>query len=257
VIDPRAIIDPASKIGEGVTIGPYSIIGPHVEIGEGTWVGPHVVINGHTKIGKHNRIFQFASVGEVPQDKKYANEPTRLEIGDHNVIREGVTIHLGTIQDQSLTKIGNHNLLMAYVHVAHDCIIGNHNIFANNASLAGHVHTADFVIMSGFCGVHQFCKIGAHAFIAHGSLISKDVPPFVMVTGGAETTVRGINVEGLKRRGFSPEGLRGIRQAYKIIYRQGLTVTEALEQLDILVRECKEVQPFIDFLKLSERGIVR
>ena len=257
MIDPRAIVDPAAKIAEGVTIGPYSIIGPHVEIDVGTWVGPHAVINGRTKIGKNNRIFQFASVGEVPQDKKYANEPTRLEIGDNNVIREGVTIHLGTTQDQSLTKIGNGNLFMAYVHIAHDCIVGNNNIFANNASLAGHVKTDDFVIISGFCGVHQFCKIGAHAFLAHSCLVTKDVPPFVMVTGGAETTVRGINVEGLKRRGYSAEAIRLIRQAYKIIYRQGLTVEEALIELNVLVTECKEIQPLIDFLKVAERGIVR
>ncbi len=257
MIDPRAIIDPAAKIAEGVTIGPYSIIGPHVEIDTGTWIGPHVVVNGRTKIGKNNKIFQFASVGEVPQDKKYANEPTRLEIGDNNVIREGVTIHLGTTQDVGLTKIGNNNLLMAYVHVAHDCVVGNNSIFANNASLAGHVHTADFVIISGFCGVHQFCKIGAHAFLAHACIVTKDVPPYVMVTGGAETTVRGINVEGLKRRGFSADAIRGIRNAYKIIYRQGLTVAEALQQLEPLAIDCKEIQSFIDFLKLTERGIVR
>lgn len=257
MIDPRAVIDPNAKIADGVTVSPFAVIGPHVEIGSGTWVGPHVVITGHTTIGENNQIFQFASVGEVPQDKKYAKEQTRLVIGDRNVIREGVTIHLGTTQDQGITRIGNDNLLMAYTHVAHDCVVGNHNIFANNAAIAGHVHTGDFVIISGFCGVHQFCKIGSHAFLAHASIITKDVPPYVMVTGGAETTVRGINSEGLKRRGFTVDDIRLIKQAYKLIYREGLTVAEAVVQLQSLEAECPAVKLFTDFLKASERGIVR
>lgn len=256
MIHPTAIIDPRARVGTNVDIGPYSIVGPDVEIGDGTWIGPHVVIKGPTVIGQNNKIFQFASVGEDCQDKKFKGEPTRLVIGDNNVIRESVTVHRGTVQDNSLTQIGNNNLLMAYVHVAHDCIVGNNVILANNATLAGHVHVGDAVILGGFTGVHQFCHIGAHAFAAVSSVIVKDVPPYLMVAGhNAEP--HGLNTEGLRRRGFSVETIAQLRRAYKVIYRQGLTVQAALPILEEMSGECAEVQPFVDFLKSSTRGIIR
>lgn len=257
MIDKTAIVHPSAKIAEGVEIGPYSIIGADVEIGEGTWVGPHVVIKGPTKIGKENKIYQFASIGDDPQDKKYKGERTFLEIGDRNSIRECVTIHRGTIQDQLITKIGNDNLFMAYVHVAHDCVIGNGCVFANSVAIAGHVKIADFVIMSGMCGVHQFCQVGAYSFISNASIILKDVPPYVMITGGASPTVCGLNVEGLKRHGFSPASLQSLRKAYKIIYRQGLRAVEAVEVLRSMETDCIEVKALADFLEQSERGIIR
>lgn len=256
MIHPSAIIDPSARIGANVEIGPYSIIGAHVEIGEGSWIGPHVVIKGPTVIGRNNKIFQFASVGEDCQDKKYKGEPTRLIIGDNNVIRESVTIHRGTIQDQGLTQIGNNNLLMAYVHVAHDCMLGDGIILANNTTLAGHVHVGDSVILGGFTGVHQFCHIGAHAFAAVSSVIVKDVPPYLMVAGhNAEP--HGLNTEGLRRRGFTADTITQLRRAYKVIYRQGLTVQAALPLLEEMAKEQPEIQLFVDFLKTSTRGIIR
>lgn len=256
MIHPTAIIDPKARIGSQVEIGPYSIVGPDVEIGDGSWIGPHVVVKGPTVIGRNNKIFQFASVGEDCQDKKYKGEPTRLVIGDNNIIRESVTIHRGTVQDNSLTQIGNNNLLMAYVHVAHDCMVGNNVVLANNSTLAGHVHVGDNVILGGFTGVHQFCHIGAHAFAAVSSVIVKDVPPYLMVAGhNAEP--HGLNTEGLRRRGFSAETIAQLRRAYKVIYRQGLTVQAALPLLEDMVGECAEVQAFVDFLKASTRGIIR
>ncbi|MDO8953458.1 MAG: acyl-ACP--UDP-N-acetylglucosamine O-acyltransferase [Gammaproteobacteria bacterium] len=257
MIHTTAIIHPNAKIAENVEIGAYSVIGADVEIGEGCWIGPHVVIKGPTKIGKANKIFQFASIGEDPQDKKYKDERTFLEIGDRNTFRECVTIHRGTIQDQLLTKVGNDNLFMAYVHVAHDCVIGNGCIFANSVAIAGHVKIADFVIMSGMCGVHQFCQIGAYSFISNASIILKDIPPYVMITGGVSPTVCGLNVEGLKRHGFSPASLQSLRKAYKIIYRQGLRVVEAIEGLREMEAECAEIKILADFLETSERGIIR
>lgn len=257
MIHPTAIIAPSAKIAESVEIGPFSVIGPEVEIGEGTWVGPHVVINGATKIGKQNKIFQFASVGEVSQDKKYAGERTFTEIGDRNVIREGVTIHRGTSQDRGITKIGNDNLFMAYVHIAHDCVIGNGNTFANNAGIAGHVKIGDFVGISGFCGIHQFSHIGSHSFISHASIIIKDVPPYILVVGGANATPCGINAEGLKRRGYSAAAITALKRAYKLIYRQGLRVPEAIEQLREMEAAAPEVKLLTDFLAASERGIIR
>jgi UDP-N-acetylglucosamine acyltransferase len=257
VIHNTAIIDPSAKIAANVEIGPYSVIGADVEIGEGTWIGPHVVIKGPTKIGRDNKIYQFASIGDDPQDKKYKGERTFLEIGDRNIIRECVTIHRGTIQDQLLTKIGNDNLLMAYVHVAHDCVIGNGCIFANSVAIAGHVKIDDYVIMSGLCGVHQFCQIGAYSFISNSSIVLKDVPPYVMITGGVSPTVCGLNVEGLKRHGFSPATLQCLRRAYKIIYRQGLRAVEAVTALREMEEECPEVKALADFLEKSERGIIR
>lgn len=256
MIDSRAIVDSSAKVAPDVEVGPWSIIGPDVEIGEGTVIGPHVVVRGPTRIGRHNRIFQFASIGEECQDKKYAGEPTRLEVGDHNVFREGVTVHRGTVQDQSLTRIGSHNLFMANTHVAHDCMVGDHVILANNAALAGHVHVGDHAILGGFTAVHQFCHIGAHVMCGAGSVVLKDIPAYVMATGNTATP-HGINTEGLRRRGFSPEALRTLRQAYKVIYRQRLTLEQALEQLEQMLGSCAELQLLIDSLQASTRGIIR
>lgn len=256
MIDPRAMVDPSARIAASAEIGPWTIIGPDVEIGENTWIASHVVIRGPTRIGTDNKIFQFASVGEVPQDKKYSGEKTTLEIGDHNVIREGCTINRGTVQAGGVTRIGNDNLFMASVHIAHDCIIGNQAIFANHASLAGHVLVEDFAILSGFSGVHQFCTIGAHSFIGGGSMVTKDVLPYVLVDGHDAKTC-GLNSEGLKRRGFSADTINILRRAYKIIYRNGLTVAQAVEQLNELQAECPEVGLMLDALQKSTRGIVR
>lgn len=253
MIDTTAIIDASAKIGENVHIGPYSVIGPDVEIGEGTWIGPHVVIRGPTKIGKHNKIFQFASLGEDPQDLKFKGETTYLEIGDYNTIREFCTLNRGTSQAMR-TKIGNHNLLMAYVHVAHDCEIGNYTVFANNASLAGHVTVEDHVIMSGFSGVFQFCRVGAYSFAATNSVIIKDVPPFVKVSGYFAKPY-GLNSVGLQRHGFSNETQLNIKKAYKIIYRNNLTVTQALEELQKI--QCQEVERMVAFIQNSTTGLVR
>jgi UDP-N-acetylglucosamine acyltransferase len=256
VIHQTAIIDPSARIAENVEIGPWTIIGADVEIGEGTWIGPHVVIQGPTKIGKENKIYQFASIGEDPQDKKFKGERTYLEIGDRNIIRESCTFNRGTAQDKSITKIGDDNLFMAYVHIAHDCIIGNHTVFANNASLAGHVIVDDHVILSGFSGVFQACRVGIHSFISMGSLVDKDVPPFVKVAGYAGKPF-GLNTVGMKRRGYSPDQVLMLRRAYKVIYRKGLTVKNAIEELRAMVVECPEIQMFVDFIQASERGIVR
>jgi UDP-N-acetylglucosamine acyltransferase len=255
VIHPTAIIDPSACIGENVEIGAFSIIGANVEIGENTCIGSHVVIQGPTKIGKGNKVFQFASLGAEPQDKKYRGEYTLLEIGDRNVIREFCTFNRGTTQANT-TKIGNDNLFMAYVHIAHDCFVGNNTIFANNASLAGHVVVDDFVIMSAFSGVFQFCHVGSHSFIAMQSMVEKDVPPFVKVAGYCAKPF-GLNTVGMQRRGFSKETMLFLRRAYKTIYRKGLTVKEALEQLTHMLVDCPEVQLLIDFIQGSTRGIVR
>jgi UDP-N-acetylglucosamine acyltransferase len=256
VIDKTAIIDPTARIAANVHIGPFSVIGADVEIGEGTWIGPHVVIQGPTKIGRDNKIFQFASLGAEPQDKKFKGEPTRLEIGDRNVIREFCTFNRGTAQDRSLTCIGHDNLFMAYVHIAHDCIVGNHTIFANNASLAGHVTVEDYVIFGGFSGVFQSCRVGANSFASMGAMIDKDVPPFVKVSGYYAKPY-GLNTVGLKRRGYETEKMLELRRAYKTIYRKGLTVKQALESLQEMVGRCPEVQLFIDFIRGSARGIIR
>lgn len=256
MIHPTAIIDPKAKLGANVQVGPFSYIGPDVEIGDHTKVASHVVIKGPTRIGAHNQFFQFASIGEDCQDKKYAGEPTRLEIGDHNVFRECVTVHRGTVQDQGLTKIGSHNLFMAYVHIAHDCVIGDHNIMANNASVAGHVHMGDWAILGGMSGVHQFCHIGSHSFCAAGSILVKDLPPYVMA-GGEKVTPHGINSEGLRRRGFSKEAILEIRRAYKVLYRSGKTVEEALAELRQMAEHCSELKILVDFVANSPRGIIR
>lgn len=256
MIDPSAIIHPSAKLAADVEVGPWTLIGPDVEIGEGCVIASHIVIKGPTKIGKQNHIYQFSSIGEDTPDLKYKGEPTRLVIGDHNVIREGVTIHRGTVQDRSETTIGDNNLLMAYVHVGHDSVIGNHCILVNNAALAGHVHIGDWAILSGFTLVHQFCKIGAHSFAGMGSAIGKDVPAYVMVNG-SPAEAKNINVEGLRRRGFTKDDIALLTKAYKIIYRRGLTLDEALAELSPLAVSSPALQALIDSLNSSTRGIVR
>ena len=254
MIDPRAIVDPTAKIGADVKVGPFSIIGPNVSIGDGTIIESHVVIKGPTTIGRHNRIYQFSTVGEDTPDLKYDGEPTTLTIGDNNIIREGVTIHRGTVQDRGDTTIGHNNLLMAYVHVGHDSVIGDHCILVNNSALAGHVIVGDWAILSGYTLVHQFCHIGAHSFTGMGSAIGKDLPAFVMVTG-APAEARSINMEGLKRRGFSKEDLSALSNAYKTLYRRGLTLDEAVAELSD--SQHPHVQTFLNSVKASTRGIVR
>ncbi|OGT42406.1 MAG: acyl-[acyl-carrier-protein]--UDP-N-acetylglucosamine O-acyltransferase [Gammaproteobacteria bacterium RIFCSPHIGHO2_12_FULL_37_34] len=254
MIDQTAIIDPSAKIANSAHVGPYSVIGPAVEIGEGTFIGPHVVIQGPTKIGRDNKIFQFSSIGEMPQDLKFQGEQTYLEIGDRNTIREFCTFNRGTVQDKTTTRIGHDNFFMAYVHVAHDCQIGNHAIFANNASLAGHVTIEDYVTLSGFSGVFQFCRVGAYSFVATNSVIIKDVPPFIKVSGYYAKPF-GLNTIGLQRRGFTEDVLILLRRAYKIIYRNGLTIAKAIEELRKM--ECVEVQQLIQFIETSRSGITR
>jgi len=255
-IDSHAIVDPSAKLADDVQVGPFSIIGPDVEIGEGSVIGPHVVLKGPTTIGKNNKIYQFSSVGEDTPDLKYQGESTRLEIGDNNVIREGVTIHRGTVQDRGTTTIGNDNLIMAYVHIGHDSVVGNHTILVNNTALAGHVYVNDWVILSGYTLVHQFCHIGAHAFTGMGTAVGKDLPPFVMAFG-SPAEARAINSEGLKRRGFSKEEIATLTKAYKFIYRKGLTVEESCLELEGLLENCNHVQLMIDAIRNSKRGIVR
>jgi UDP-N-acetylglucosamine acyltransferase len=256
MIHPTAIVDPAAKIGAHVKIGPYSIIGPHVEIGEHTTIGPHVVIKGHTRIGRENQIFQFSSLGEVPQDKKYAGEPTRLEIGDRNTIREFCTLNLGTAQDAGVTRIGDDNWIMAYVHIAHDCQVGNKTTFANNAQLAGHVVVEDWAILGGYTGVHQFCRVGAHVMTAVGTVVLQDVPPYLMAAGNTAQPY-GINVEGLKRRGFTADSLTALKRAYRTLYKSGLLLEEAKLKLAEEAKTQPDVQRFVDFLAVSKRGIIR
>ncbi len=255
MIHPQAIIDPEARLAEGVSVGAFSMVGAGVEIGAGTRIDSHVVIDGPTRIGRDNHIYSFAAIGGDPQDKKYAGEATRLEIGDRNVIREYVTVSRGTVQDEGVTRIGDDNWIMAYVHIAHDCRIGSHTIFANSASLAGHVTVEDHVILGGFTLLHQFCKVGAHAFTAMNSVISKDVPPFVMVSGHMARP-HGLNTEGLKRRGFSPDTLSRLRKAYRILYRSGLTLEQAIGQLQAMDGGA-EIDQLVGFLKDVTRGIVR
>lgn len=256
MIDPRAVVAPSARLASDVTVGPFSIIDADVEIGAGTVVGPHVVIRGPTRIGCDNQIFQFASVGEAPQDKKYQGEVTRLEIGDRNVIREYCTLHRGTAQDRGLTKLGSDNLLMAYTHVAHDCIVGSHVIMANAASLAGHVKLGDHAILGGFSLVHQFCQIGAYAFSAMGSVISRDIPPYVMV-GGRPTKPYGINNVGLERQGYSAEAIRQIRKAYKVVFMSGHKLEDAIQTIEKMAEATPELQRMAEFLKTTGRSILR
>lgn len=257
LIHSTAIVDPTAVIASDVKIGPYSIIGPNVTIGSGTVLHSHVVIGGYTRIGEGNEIFQFASVGEVCQDLKYAGEETWLEIGDNNKIREHCSLHRGTIQDQSLTKIGSNNLLMVNTHIAHDCVIGNNNIFANNAGIAGHVHIGDYVVVGGNSGIHQFCKIDSYSMIGGASLILKDVPAYVMVSGNPAHAF-GLNVEGMRRKGWSKDVIMGLREAFKLIYKSGLTTEQAIEQIRTnILPNVDEAQLLIDSLVESKRGIVR
>jgi len=256
MIHPSAIIDADCEIAEGVTIGPFSVIGAGVKIGRGTSVASHVVIQGETTIGEENTIFQFSSIGEIPQDKKYSGEQTLLKIGDRNIIREYATIHRGTAQDQGLTSIGNDNLLMAYTHVAHDCMLDDHIIMSNGASLAGHVDIGDYAILSGFTLVHQFCHIGAHSFSAMGTAINRDVPPYLLVSG-SPAVPRGVNSEGLKRSGFDAETVREIKEAYKLLYQCGLKLDEATDKIAGLAGDSPQLTVIADFLKNSRRSIVR
>ena len=256
LIHPTALIADTVTIASDVQIGAYSVIGENVEIAEGTIIGPHVVINGHTSIGRNNHIYQFASVGEVNQDKKYNNEPTQTIIGDNNVFREFCTIHRGTVQDEGVTRIGNDNLIMCYVHIAHDCQIGNQTILANNTTLAGHVHIGDYAILGGGSMVHQFVHIGAHAFTAISSIVLKDIPPYVMVDG-RPAVPRVINTEGLKRRDFSSDSIVAIKRAFKTIYRKKLSLEEAMDSIREMAKETPELNCIPDFISASKRGIIR
>jgi UDP-N-acetylglucosamine acyltransferase len=252
----QAVVDPKAKLDSSVSVGPFSVIGPDVEIGAGTVIGPHVVVQGPTRIGRDNRVHPFASLGGAPQDQKYAGEPTTLEIGDRNTIFESVTLNRGTAQDKGTTRIGSDNWLMAYVHVAHDCILGDHVIMANNATLAGHVDIEDWAILGGFSKIHQFVRIGAHSFTGMNVDITRDVPPYVMVSG-TPVEPHGINSEGLKRRGFTADQLRNIKNAYKVLYRSDLRLEEALQQLKVLGETQPEVALMARFLEKSERSITR
>ena len=255
-IHPTALVAPEAELGENVEVGAYAVIGPGVVVGANTRIGAHAVLQGPMRLGADNEVFPFASVGSAPQDKKYKGEPTRLEIGDRNVIREFVTLNRGTTKDEGVTRIGDDNLFMAYSHVAHDCRVGSHCVLANTATLGGHVHLGDWVIMGGFSGVHQFCKVGAHAFIANNAAVTRDVPPYIMAVG-QPAAAHSVNAEGLKRRGFTPEQIRNLRNAFRLLYRSGLKLTDATAQLAAIAQEQPEVRALVEFLPLSTRSIVR
>jgi UDP-N-acetylglucosamine acyltransferase len=255
-IHPTAIVHAQAELGAGVSVGPWSVIDEHVEIGDNTQIGPHVVVTGHTTIGRDNRIFQFCSIGAAPQDKKYAGEPTRLEIGDRNTIREFCTFNCGTVQDVGVTRLGNDNWIMAYAHLAHDCQVGNHTIFANNSQLAGHVQVGDWAILGGFTAVHQFVRIGAHSMTALGTILLQDVPPYVMAAGNPAVP-RSINAEGLKRRGFSVDAVTAVKRAYKTLYKAGLKLDEAHAAIAAEVAVAPELAPLAAFLATPGRGIIR
>jgi UDP-N-acetylglucosamine acyltransferase len=250
------VISPQAQIAADVQIGPFTVIGADVVIGSRTWIGPHAVINGPTRIGSDNKIFQFASLGDAPQDKKYNGEPTRLEIGDRNVFRESVTVNRGTVHDKGVTHIGNDNLLMAYSHVAHDCHLGDQIVMANCATLGGHVEVGDWVTMGGLSAVHQHTKVGAYSFIAHNAAVTRDVPPYVMAVG-RPAVPHSVNSVGLQRRGFTPEQVLNIRRAYRVLYRSGLKLKAALEALEQAAATQPEIVPFVEFIKRSSRSIVR
>ncbi len=256
MIHPTAIVHSDACLDADVSVGAYSLIGAQVKIASGTRIGPHVVIEGDTTIGRDNQIFQFCSIGAIPQDKKHDDEPTRLEIGDRNTIREYCSFNLGTAQDVGVTRVGNDNWVMAYVHVAHDCQVGNNAIFANNATLAGHVQVGDWAILGGFTGVHQFARVGAHSFCGVGTVLLQDLPPFVTVSGNPAKP-HGINSEGLRRRGYSSDDIMNIKRAYRALYRSGLSLDEARSAVSALAQDCTAVQPFSDFIAASNRGIVR
>ncbi|HEY4215425.1 MAG TPA: acyl-ACP--UDP-N-acetylglucosamine O-acyltransferase [Steroidobacteraceae bacterium] len=256
MISPHAIISPQARLASDVEVGPFTVIGADVEIGPGSWIGPHAVINGPTRLGAQNKVFQFASIGDAPQDKKYKGEPTRLEIGDRNVFRENCTMNRGTAQDHGVTRIGNDNLFMTYSHVAHDCTVGDNVVFANCAALGGHVEVGDWVIIGGLSAVHQFTKIGAHAFLAGGAIVTRDVPPYVMVAGNPAVP-HTTNSAGLKRRGFSEDQIHNIREAYRILYRMDLKLVDAVAKLTQLGETQQEVRAFVDFIQTSNRSIIR
>lgn len=256
MIDPRAVISPQAELAPDVSVGAFSIIGPDVVIGPRTIVGPHTVINGPTRIGADNHIYQFASIGDAPQDKKYKGERTRLEIGDRNVFRESCTVNRGTGHDRGVTTIGSDNLFMAYSHVAHDCVVGDNIVFANGVAVGGHVEIGDWVIVGGLAAIHQFCKIGAHAFIAGGAIVTRDVPTYVMVAGNPAEP-HSVNSEGLKRRGFTPQQVRNIRRAFRVLYRSGLKLVDAVAQLKVLGATQPEIAALVEFIARSERSLVR
>lgn len=255
-VHPTAIVDPGARLDADVEIGAYAVIGGEVEIGAGCRIGAHTVVCGHTRLGKNNRIYQFVSLGEAPQDKKYGGEPTRLDIGDHNTIREFCTLNRGTAQDVGVTRIGHHNWIMAYSHVAHDCQVGSHTVFANNAQLAGHVHVGDHAILGGFTSVHQFCGIGAHTITGLGTVVLQDIPPYVRAAGNSARPY-GINAEGLRRRGYGAETIAALKRAYRTLYRSGLGLGEATKALELQRAHCPEIQPLLDFIAASRRGIIR
>jgi UDP-N-acetylglucosamine acyltransferase len=256
MIDSRAVVSPQADIAADVQIGPFTVIGADVTIGAGTWIGPHVVINGPTRIGIDNKVYQFASLGDAPQDKKYNGEPTRLEIGDRNVFRESVTVNRGTTHDKGVTQIGNDNLLMAYSHVAHDCHLGDQIVMANCATLGGHVEIGDWATLGGLSAVHQHTKVGAYCFIAHNAAVTRDVPPYVMAVG-RPAVPHSVNAVGLQRRGFSPQQILNIRRAYRLLYRSGLKLKAAIEALESVSATQPEIAPFVEFIKRSSRSIVR
>jgi UDP-N-acetylglucosamine acyltransferase len=255
-IHPTAVVDPRAQFGENVTVGPYTVIDGDVEIGDGTTIGAHNVITGHTKIGRENRIYHFASIGEANQDKKYQGEPTRTELGDRNTIREYVTINRGTVQGGGLTRLGDGNWIMAYVHIAHDCLVGNETVFANNATLAGHVIVDDFATLGGFVGVHQFVRLGAHVMIGASSTVLQDVPPYVTVAG-VPCAPHGVNSRGLERRGFTAEQVAAIKRAYRTLYRSGLSLGEARSEIERQAEQAPELKPMAQFLASSQRGLLR
>ncbi|CAG2128229.1 acyl-ACP--UDP-N-acetylglucosamine O-acyltransferase [Cupriavidus plantarum] len=264
-IHPTALVDPKAELATDVTVGPFSIVGPNVRIGSGTRIGSHTTVEGHTTLGEGNRIGPYASIGGTPQDMKYANEPTRLEIGDRNTIREFTTIHTGTVQDRGLTRLGNDNWIMAYVHIAHDCDVGNHVVFSSNAQIAGHVQVGDWAILGGMSGVHQFVRIGAHAFLGGASALVQDIPPFVIAAGdkgGNKATPHGVNVEGLRRRGFDAGQIAALRQAYKLLYKSDLNFDDARNEIAALLAQSdattsEPLRALADFLATTQRGIVR
>ncbi len=256
MIHPQAIIDPRARLGADVHVGAFSIIGADVEIGDRCWIGPHVVLNGPTRIGAESRIYQFCSLGDAPQHTGYKGEPTRLEIGERNVVREYCTFNRGTVAGGGVTRIGNDNFIMAYSHIAHDCQIGHHTTFANAASLAGHVHIGDYAVLGGFTLVHQFCRIGAYCMTAVNTVLFKDIPPFV-TAGGHAAAPHGINLRGLKRRGFSEDAITAVKRAYKVLYKSGLLLEQALAEIEVMARSHPELTQFVTFIRESERGIVR
>ena len=256
MIDPHALVSPQAELAGDVEVGPFAVIGPNVRIGPRTRIGSHVVINGPTTIGADNQLFQFASIGDAPQDKKYRGEPTRLEIGDRNVFREYCSVNRGTTHDEGVTRIGDDNLFMTYTHVAHDCQLGSRIVMANCATLGGHVQLGDWVIMGGFAGIHQFCKVGAHAFIANNAAVTRDVPPYIMAVG-QPATPHSVNSEGLKRRDFSAQQVSHIREAYRVLYRRDLPLQDAVRELGVLAATQPEIQPFVDFIAASTRSLIR